>query len=68
MTGQWDGIQRAEQTVYLADHTLLLALPALIPAVIVAGVVIVVAVRDRRKGADADECSEDSSKGDEAQW
>lgn len=39
--------------VYLADHTLLLALPALIPAVIVAGVVIVIAVRERRRGEDS---------------
>jgi len=38
--------------IYLADHTLLLALPALIPAVIVAGVVLFVAVRDRRRGDD----------------
>ncbi|MET0900607.1 MAG: hypothetical protein ABWY45_22055 [Mycobacterium sp.] len=41
--------------IYLADHTLLLALPALIPAVIVAGVVIVIAVRDRRGGDDEPE-------------
>lgn len=34
---------------YLADHTVLLALPALLPAVIIAGVVIVIAVRDRRR-------------------
>lgn len=38
--------------IYLADHTLLLALPALIPAVIVAGVVLFIAVRDRRQGDD----------------
>ncbi|WP_192860328.1 hypothetical protein [Mycobacterium sp. MS1601] len=37
---------------YLADHTLLLALPALLPAVIVAGVVVFIAVRDRRQGPD----------------
>lgn len=37
---------------YLADHTLLLALPAFVPAVIVAGVVIFVAVRDRRQSDD----------------
>jgi hypothetical protein len=46
--------------LYLADHTLLLALPALIPAVIVAGVVIVIAVRDRRQGEDPHD-----SEGDE---
>ena len=33
---------------YLADHTLLLAIPAFFPAVIVVGVVIFVAMRDRR--------------------
>ncbi len=38
------------QITYLADHTLLLALPALLPAVIVAGVVVFIAVRNRRKG------------------
>lgn len=48
-------------TVYLADHTLLLALPAFIPAVIVAGVVIFVAVRDRRRGPDPDETDEGNS-------
>ena len=35
-------------TVHLADHTLLLALPALVPALIVAGVVLFVVLRDRR--------------------
>ena len=34
----------------LAHHGLLLAIPAFAPAVAVAGVVIYVAVRDRRKG------------------
>jgi hypothetical protein len=47
--------------VYLADHTLLLALPALIPALIVAAVVIVIAVRDRRRGDDPIEPSEGDS-------
>ena len=42
------------QITYLADHTLLLALPALLPAVIVAGVVVFIAVRDRRQGPDPD--------------
>jgi hypothetical protein len=32
----------------LADHTLLLAIPAFFPAVIVVGVVVYVAMRDRR--------------------
>lgn len=34
---------------YLADHTLLLALPAFAPAVVVVGVVVWIAMRDRRQ-------------------
>ena len=34
----------------LADHSALLAIPAFAPAFAVAGVVIYVAMRDRRKG------------------
>lgn len=36
----------------LADHSALLAIPAFAPAILVVGVVIWVARRDRRKGAD----------------
>lgn len=36
----------------LADHSALLAIPAFAPAVVVAGVVIYIAMRDRRKGSD----------------
>jgi hypothetical protein len=39
---------------YLADHTLLLALPAFAPAVVVVGVVVFVAIRDRRNKAEED--------------
>jgi hypothetical protein len=39
---------------HLADHTLLLAIPAFLPAVVVVGVVIFVAMRDRRKPDDDD--------------
>jgi hypothetical protein len=39
--------------VVLADHTLLLALPAFAPAVVVVGVVVYVAMRDRRRRGDA---------------
>lgn len=35
---------------YEAHHALVLALPALTPAVILAGVVVFIAVRDRRRG------------------
>jgi hypothetical protein len=37
----------------LAHHGLLLAIPAFAPAIAVAGVVIYVAVRDRRQKSDA---------------
>ena len=36
--------------VYLADHSVLLAIPAFAPAFVVAGVVIYIAMRDRRRG------------------
>jgi hypothetical protein len=39
--------------VVLADHTLLLALPAFAPAVVVVGVVVYIAMRDRRRRSDA---------------
>lgn len=47
----------------LADHTLLLALPAFAPAVVVVGVVVFVAMRDRRNEAnhDVDEAHSESS-------
>lgn len=44
---------------YQADHTLLLALPAFAPAVVVAGVVVYVAMRDRRRGEPRDDASGD---------
>ena len=50
-------------TSYLADHTLLLALPALAPAVVVAGVVLFVAMRDRRTPEDPDQ-ADDSDESD----
>lgn len=37
---------------HLADHSLLLAIPAFAPAVAVVGVVVFVAMRDRRRGDD----------------
>ena len=52
-----------EPTVdYLADHTLLLALPAFAPAVVVVGVVVYIAMRDRRGRHDD---AEDSSGRDD---
>ncbi|MGV9800001.1 hypothetical protein ACWDTP_18335 [Mycobacterium sp. NPDC003449] len=51
---------------YHADHTLLLALPAFAPAVVVVGVVVYIAMRDRRRGdppqgEDEDGAGEDGS-------
>jgi hypothetical protein len=39
---------------YLAHHWIVLAVPAFLPAVIVVGVVLYVALRDRRAGRSAD--------------
>lgn len=47
---------------FLADHSLLLALPAFAPAVVVAAVVTWVAIRDRRN---PDNHSEDTDLNDE---
>ncbi len=47
---------------YLADHSLLLALPAFAPAVLVAGVVIWVAVRDRRQDDEDDPVGEEEHR------
>jgi heme/copper-type cytochrome/quinol oxidase subunit 2 len=49
----------------LADHTLLLALPAFAPAVIVVGVVIYVAMKDRRT-ADDEDADDKTHRGDPA--
>lgn len=40
---------RPEIVTYQADHPLLLAVPAFAPAIVVAGVVVFIAVRDRRR-------------------
>jgi hypothetical protein len=42
-------------TEILAHHQLLLAIPAFVPAIAVVGVVLWVAMRDRRSGADNSE-------------
>lgn len=47
---------------HLADHSLLLALPAFAPAVVVAGVVIWVAMRDRRRGNEDDQANEEENR------
>jgi hypothetical protein len=38
------------RTVFLAHHMLLLAIPAFAPAIAVVGVILYVAIRDRRAG------------------
>jgi hypothetical protein len=44
MTDRYDGVD------LLADHSILLAVPAFLPAFLIAAVVVAVAVRDRRRG------------------
>ncbi|MGA9870110.1 MAG: hypothetical protein WBQ44_03030 [Rhodococcus sp. (in: high G+C Gram-positive bacteria)] len=41
-----------ENVIYLADHSVVLALPALIPAFVIVGVVLFVVARDRRAERD----------------
>jgi hypothetical protein len=47
---------------YVAHHYLLLALPAFLPAVIVAGVVLYVAVRDRRSAGQSKRTQADNKR------
>ena len=47
----------------LAHHSLLLAIPAFAPAIVVAGVVIYVAMRDRRSGGDEPHSESSGSAG-----
>lgn len=44
----------------LADHSVLLAIPAFAPAIVVVGVVVYIAMRDRRRGDDEDDSHSDS--------
>lgn len=44
----------------LADHSVLLAIPAFAPAIVVVGVVVYIAMRDRRQGDDEDDSHSDS--------
>ncbi|MCH5642068.1 hypothetical protein [Gordonia sp. ABSL49_1] len=41
----------AAQTIYLADHSVLLAIPALLPVAIIVIVILVIVIRDRRAEA-----------------
>ncbi|SIR99586.1 hypothetical protein [Williamsia sterculiae] len=42
-------------TGVLATHSLLLALPAVVPAFLLVGIIVVIAVRDRRRHGDCDD-------------
>jgi hypothetical protein len=57
-------IMGASHVVYLAHHWILLAVPAFLPAVIVVGVVVYVALRDRRSagGRDASNSGTDTTR------
>jgi hypothetical protein len=48
---------------FLADHSALLAIPAFAPAIVVVGVVVWIAMRDRRQGDDDEESHSDSPAG-----
>jgi hypothetical protein len=47
---------------YMAHHWILLAVPAFLPAVIVVGVVLYIALRDRRAGRSARGTPDDSNQ------
>jgi hypothetical protein len=49
--------------IVLADHSVLLAIPAFAPAVVVVGVVVYVAMRDRRGKRDAPQGENSGSSG-----
>jgi hypothetical protein len=49
--------------IVLADHSVLLAIPAFTPAVVVAGVVVYIAMRDRRRQRDAPQGENSGSSG-----
>ncbi|MCV7260321.1 hypothetical protein [Mycobacterium shimoidei] len=49
-------------TQYVAHHYLLLALPAFLPAVVVVGVVLYVALKDRRSRGEAARTPADNTR------
>jgi len=50
---------------YVAHHWILLAAPAFLPAIVVVGVVLYVALRDRRSGGKSDEAARRSNAPDQ---
>jgi hypothetical protein len=60
-------IMTTSHVEYLAHHWIVLAVPAFLPAVIVVGVVLYIALRDRRAARSADSDSDEdepAEKGD----
>ncbi|GAC70509.1 hypothetical protein [Gordonia soli] len=58
-------IDGPEPVVYhLATHSLLLALPAVVPAFLLVGIIMVIVVRDRRLGDDDDDLTNDDEPSD----
>lgn len=49
---------------YVADHSALLALPAFAPALLVAGVIVVMVIRDRRKPDDPEDDADSTDEAD----
>ncbi|WP_338892157.1 hypothetical protein [Rhodococcus sovatensis] len=53
----------SDNVVYLADHSVVLALPALVPAFVIVGVVLFVVARDRRAERNDGTASDSDSDG-----
>ena len=53
-------------SMYVAHHWLLLAGPAFLPAVVVVGVVLYIAIRDRRRAEDDEQTSAGDTIDDQA--
>lgn len=45
-------VPEASEVLYLADHSVWIAVPAFAPAIVVAGVVVYIAAKNRRKDAE----------------
>ncbi|MGB3371969.1 MAG: hypothetical protein WBA81_15215 [Rhodococcus sp. (in: high G+C Gram-positive bacteria)] len=53
----------SDNVIYLADHSIVLALPALVPAFVIVGVVLFVVARDRRAERSEGSASDSESAG-----
>lgn len=56
---------KAASVEILADHPILYAIPAFAPAIVVVGVVVYIAMRDRRQGDDDETHSDSPAKNGE---